>query len=116
MSEVVAPYTVKNNTAPKSLEGFKRRRCTNAYSTGNYSPPTPEEIAALIKLAGWSQAEAARLVGAGFNAKGSSTIRKWKAKTANADHRKIPYSAWRHLLVCAGVVSAEDDIGGLSAP
>lgn len=86
------------------LEDFKTLACTYPYR-GGYVPPRPEEVDQLIKLAGWSQNDAAKLVGVTFHPKkGSSTIRKWRTSADKADSRAIPYSAWRLLLAHAGVV------------
>lgn len=108
--ETVAFYDT-GGSLPSSLDGFKNRPCALPYGNTAYVPPTPQEVDRLIKLAGWSQTSAARLVGVTYNPKkGSSTIRKWRTNVDKDDHREIPYSAWRLMLLYAGVVSVEDGL------
>lgn len=81
------------------------RPCCKVFDDPAYVPPTPEEVDGLIKLAGWSQSDVAKLVGVGFNPKkGSTTVRKWRSPVVSVEHRDIPYSAWRLLLLYAGIV------------
>ena len=109
MSETQASYG--NNTLPQTLEAFKNRHCARLYTDNEYQAPEPEEVNQLIKLAGWSQNDAAKLVGVNWDTKkGSSTIRKWKSDKAKKDYREIPYSAWRLMLIYAGVVTPGDDV------
>lgn len=102
MSEENVKYIIDN--AP-SLESFKGLDCVQLYSDPLYKPPTPAQIDDLIKAAGWSQSDTAKLVGVSYSAgKGSGTIRKWRAPVESKEHRSIPYAAWRLLLINAGVV------------
>lgn len=103
------PIYNANPALPKSLNGFKRRASAKVFTDDGYSPPTPEEVDTLIKLMGWSQNQVAKLTGVNFNPKkGSPTVRRWK--TTGGEHRQIPYSAWRLLLLSAGVVAIESDL------
>lgn len=91
---------------PLSLDAFKRRDCARRFDDEAYRPPTATEVRALIKLAGWSQTDVAKLVGVTYDpAKGSQTVRRWQTDEANQQHRAIPYAAWRLLLMYAGVVN-----------
>lgn len=111
MNDIATRYDT-GNPLPLTLEAFSKRDCAREYDNG-YLPPTPEEVAQLIRLAGWSQNDAAKIVGVKWDPKkGSSTIRKWKSDKAKQDHREIPYSAWRLMLLTAGVVSLPDRIQG----
>jgi len=112
MSQTPAVYAV-DKSLPQSLCAFTQLNCCKAYSTGLYVPPTPEEIAQLIKLARWSQNDVAKLVGVSYNKKGSTTVRKWKTAMENVESRTIPYSTWRLLLACAGVINVDDDVSSL---
>jgi hypothetical protein len=105
------PFYDTGGSLPSSLDGFKNRPCALPFGNPAYAPPTPQEVDRLIKLAGWSQTGVARLVGVTFNLKkGSSTIRKWRANVEKDDARQIPYSAWRLMLLYAGVVSVEEGL------
>jgi len=73
-----------------------------------YRPPTPEEVDALIKLAGWSQRHTALITGVNCNEKGSPTVRRWKTHAESKEHRAIPYGAWRLLLEYAEVATTEE--------
>lgn len=95
------------------LESFKNAGCTMPAFSEFYVPPTPEQVGQLIKAAGWSQRQVARLTGVSYNDKGSTTVRKWKTPKGKPEHREIPYSAWRLMLLAAGVVSISDDQAGL---
>lgn len=107
MNDQIANYDT-GNPLPLTLDAFKKRDCARLYSDDRYQSPTPEEVGQLIKLAGWSQNDAAKKVGVKSDPKkGSSTIRKWKSNKAREDHRSIPYSAWRLMLLEAGVVELE---------
>jgi len=94
---------------PISINAFKNRPCALPFGNDAYQAPTPHEVNRLITLAGWSQSQAARLVGVTYNPKkGSSTIRKWRTPTDKADSREIPYAAWRLMLLYAGVATVDD--------
>lgn len=69
-----------------------RREARLPYSDPDYSPPTPNEVRALLRKAGWTGSQAARRAGVD-----GRTIRKW-----TGGERDIPYSAWRLLLIEAG--------------
>jgi len=109
MSESKASYNT--GTLPKTLNAFKNRNCSRLYTDDLYQAPTPEEVNQLIVLSGWSQNDVAKLVGVRWDTKkGSSTIRKWKSDKAKKDYREIPYSAWRLMLIYAGVVGIDNNI------
>jgi len=112
MSEERASYQVDAGL-PVTLIAFRNRACAQPNASGNYVPPSPDEVERLITLSGWSQTEVARLAGVSFNRKGSTAVRKWKTPIGSSEHRLIPYSAWRHLLACAGVVDSKDDVRAL---
>lgn len=90
---------------PQTIEAFRNRRCSLLFADFNYEPPTPEEVKALIAVAEWSQTQVSEIVGVSHNAKGSTTIRKWRSPIESPEHRKIPYAAWRLMLIHAGVVT-----------
>jgi len=108
MNETATRYK-KPEVMPLSLAGFEQLRCALPFTDEDYQPPTPEMIAQLINLAGWSQNDAAKLAGVSWDTKrGSSTIRKWKSAKGEKEHREIPYSAWRLMLLYAGVINTKD--------
>ena len=66
----------------------------------DYCAPTPEQVDMLIRGMGWSQADAARIVGVACDSnKGSTTLHKWRSPAESPEYRTIPYSAWRLLLL-----------------
>jgi len=116
MSENNGEY-LAGSVSPASLTAFKRRGCIKPYSDPDYSPPSPDEVDALIKLMGWSQSVAAKLVGVSYNPKkGSSTIRKWRTSVDKKDYREIPYSTWRLMLLYAGVVTIDEGLEAIEKP
>jgi len=111
--ETIAFYDT-GGALPISLEAFRNRPCALSFGNPAYVPPTPQEVDRLIKLVGWSQSSVAMLVGVTYNPKkGSSTIRKWRASVEKDDYREIPYSAWRLMLLYAGVVSLDDGLAAI---
>ena len=115
MSNPIPPYEA-GQALPKTLAAFRRRACAKPFDQG-YQPPTPDEITALIQLAGWSQNDTARLVGVSFNPKkGSTSVRRWRAPTASYDYREIAYAPWRLLLLYAGVVTIDDGLAAIAKP
>ncbi len=65
----------------------------------NYEPPTGEEVRALLRYADLTGVEAGLVAGASDRG-----IRYW-----TGGDRVISYSAWRLLLVYAGLVEPETD-------
>ena len=113
MSDKIPVYE-SGNSLPVTLDAFRNRPCGLPYSHENYRPPEPSEVKALVKLMGWSQSNVAKLVGVTYNPKkGSTTVRKWQTDKGSAEYREIPYSAWRHLLVCARVVTVDEELAAL---
>lgn len=97
----------KDQTIVNQLDAFHNRACVLPFDDPGYEPPTPGEVDALIKLAGWSQNQAAKIVGVTYNPKkGSTTIRKWRTRVESSEHRTIPYSAWRLMLITARLADA----------
>ncbi len=78
-------------------------KCTDA----QYAPPTPTDLKELRELYKLTQIDVAKITGVSWNAKGSSTVAKWETDQGKADHRQIPYSAWRLLLVTLWVVQVK---------
>ncbi|WP_149983326.1 helix-turn-helix domain-containing protein [Pseudoalteromonas rhizosphaerae] len=102
MSELNKTYNA--GTSPTTLDGFKNRAFAKSNESGEYEPPTPQDIKALRQLMGWSQTDVARIVGVSWNHKGSTAVRKWETAPDKKEHNKISYSAWRGLLCRAGIV------------
>lgn len=115
MNDTKTHYQATGAPPPLTLEALRNRPCALPFTDENYTPPTPQEIDQLIKLAGWSQNDAAKLIGVSWDTKrGSSTIRKWKTEDANNTSRGIPYSAWRLMLIYAGVVAPEEALAAIN--
>ena len=106
VSEENAVYG-SNYKLPQTLISFKRLPCALPFADHNYEPPSAAQIDQLIKLAGWSQNETAKLTGVTWNPlKGSTTVRKWRTE-AGSEKRQISYSSWRLLLLNAKVVNID---------
>lgn len=96
---------------------FRRHSCCLPSAHYDYVPPTSDEIKAVLKFAGWSYADAAKLLGVSYNSKGgSTTVQKWCTDESSSEHRKIPSAAWRLLLIYAAIVNvkAEEEFDILS--
>jgi hypothetical protein len=72
------------------------------FADPRYRPPTPEDVRAVLRVLGWTGREAAKRLGLGK--KGDRTVRRW-----TGGERKIPYAAWRFMLLAAHLVNIEDD-------
>ena len=107
MSETRAVYKVER----KDLNGV-RNTTLLPYNQG-FEQPTPEEIRSMIAFAG-SVTDKDKITGSEFgNLVGVDprTIRKWVAPIEAKNHTKIPYAAWRLLLIYCGLVEiASGDI------
>lgn len=102
MSEPRAKYKVGDGP---DLDDFKDLPCALQCTDPLYKPPTPEQIADLQKAAGWSQVDVAKITGVSYDPdKGSATVVRWRQPLGHKNHRDIPYSAWRLMLIYAGVV------------
>lgn len=106
MSEQNQVYLTDCNNIPGTLSGFANLPSAKRFDSGEFEPPTPEQIKALRQMLGMSQNDLAKLVGVTWNAKkGSTAVRKWETPIDKKEHRAIKYAEWRGLLVHAGVVS-----------
>ena len=97
MSSNETQYSVSG--IPVTKEAFLNRACTRYAFDPLYTPPTTDEINALLDFAGWSQGEIAKLVDVSFSYKGSTAVRNWRK-----GDRNMTYSTWRLLLIYAGIV------------
>lgn len=70
-----------------------RDTCFSRWAEG-YTPPTPAEIRELLRSQGLSGSVAATLIGVTPRA-----IRYWLADPDQPGHRRIPYAAWRLLIL-----------------
>lgn len=97
-----------NNSEPNTLEAFRNRPCVRVKDDPEFIPPTPQEIKILRNLMGLSQRGMARFLGVkSTKDKGSPTIRKWETKEGSSEHRPMNYSAWRLMLIGAGVINSD---------
>lgn len=86
--ETVGTYQSDKNKLPEVSA------CLYPYSSDQYEPPTSNQVRILLKQLNLTGAEAADIVGVH-----SRTVRKWTADESTANHRAIPYAAWRLLLI-----------------
>ena len=78
--------------ASYETDGGCRRNCRLPFADPSYEPPEPDDIRAILREAGLTGSQVGRLVGVD-----GRTVRKW-----TGGERRIPYSAWRLLLVECG--------------
>lgn len=106
MSETTPVYRV--DKPGDELHDLKNANCMLQFDHPDYIAPKPDDIKLLRSSMGWSQNDIARMVGVNYSAsKGSTTVRKWCSPVDSKEHRVIPYSAWRLLLIYAELVSAK---------
>jgi|GEM_PF-1975068 len=111
MSENHASYSVAGNDTV-SLDEIRSWSSIRLFHDPAYTAPEPAQVKALLQYAGFTQVEAAKLIGVNFDEKkgGSNVIRRYIAERSNKNHRQIPYASWRLLLLYAGIVSIESGI------
>ena len=103
--------TKKELKIEKKILKFQKQPHAQAFHSGKFLKPTPQEIRELRKFFKLTQVDMAIIVGAAWDAKrGSATVGSWEAKVGTAEHRSIPYSAWRLLLIHVGVVNFEEGL------
>ena len=83
---------------------FQQKPFCRLATDERYEPPTEVDLRCLRKLFDLTQVDVAKITGTNWNKKGSSTVAKWEVTRNKHDHRQIPYSAWRLLLITLEVV------------
>ena len=86
------------------LETFKKQPFCLLATDELFEPPTGQDLKFIRKLFKLTQIDTAKIVGVAYTKKGSTTVSKWEIERNKFDHRQIPYSAWRLLLVTLKVV------------
>lgn len=110
MSNELPKYKLSNT--PDTLNEFSKKACCLLFIDPNYSKPAPMDIKSLQSLMSWSQNDIAKMTGVNYREdKGSTTVRKWCSPEHSNEHRAIPYSAWRLLLIYAGIAHADEQKG-----
>lgn len=110
MSETIAQYGV---SIPKTAEAFKNRPCSLPACHPDFKLPTPEEVAALRELLGFSRLELSKFANVALSQKGSGAVRKWESPSSSSENRPINYGVWRMMLYAAGVACIDDDLNAL---
>lgn len=77
-----------------------RQSCLVPFSAPEYTPPTWQEVRALLQKHRLTGSSAASITGVNPRA-----VRKWQAPPDASSHTEIPYSAWRLLLIHTGEVA-----------
>ena len=88
MTDIKGTYQIDGQ--PKQID----HHCLLRYDEPNYKPPDHEQVTRLKNLSGKTGGELAKL--AGVDAR---TFRKWIAPAEVKNSSRIPYAAWRLLLV-----------------
>ncbi len=83
-------YQAPNTLPPKTLLPF---------ADPNYQAPTWQDVRTLVKMIGLTGEQVASLLGVA-----ARTVRKWQSPPDSSNHTAIPYSAWRLMLIEAGVI------------
>lgn len=82
-----------------------RESCLAPFSAPEYTPPTWQEVRALLQKHQITGSAAAAITGVNPRA-----VRKWQAPPEASSHTEIPYSAWRLLILSTGEVTASISI------
>lgn len=103
------PHYGNKERVPNTLAAFASLPCARRYIDG-YEAPSPEQVKALLNLSGMNRREWAELLGITYSEKhGCTTLRKWTMKEGSKDHRQVPYSTWRLMLIYSGIVDPKED-------
>lgn len=70
------------------------------FAEENFRIPEPEDIRAVIAMLDLTADQVAALVGV----RDGRAVRRWLAADSSSTHAKITYSAWRLLILEAGLV------------
>lgn len=97
MSEIKAVYQL---SIPGSLDSFRGRACVLPAHDPNWIAPTTDDVAGVIKLAGWTPETISKILG-------SEDVTMAKTK---GDKQEVSYPAWRLLLLHSGVISCQDEL------
>jgi DNA-binding transcriptional regulator YiaG len=98
-----------------TIEAFKNRPVSLPKENPSFEQPTPTDVKNLRKLLNLSQRGLAKLVGVSYSdEKGSPTVRKWETAFGKREHRPMNYTAWRLMLIAAGVVSDDDVVAEIA--
>lgn len=90
MSESRAIYVVSADSAGPSEASLL------PFDDPGYSPPTWEDVRAVVRSFNLTGSQVADLVGVS-----SRGVRKWMSPPDTANHAPMPYAAWRLLLIAA---------------
>ena len=91
------------------LKNFKKQPYAQTFASGKFLKPTPAEIREIRKFFKLTQVDVAKILGASWDLKrGSATVGSWESPVGTNDHRSMPYSAWRLLLIHVGLVEREE--------
>lgn len=88
-------------TNESQISEFSKLPCCLQFTDDEYRRPSIIEIKQLIRIMGLTGSQVAALVGVNS----SRTVRKW-----TGGEREIPYSAWRLLLIYAGIAIPTEDM------
>lgn len=98
MTETRARYEVDRRP------GVLPRGTLKRYTDPEYTPPTPADVRTLKAISGLTGRELSELAGMDDH----RTWRRWSQDEDQAGHRRIPYSAWRLLVLELGLVSHQE--------
>ncbi len=88
-----ASYTIDADTVAI------RQSALEPFNSPTYTPPTWQEIRALLHKHHLTGSQVGALTGVNPRA-----VRKWQAPPEASSHTEMPYSAWRLLLILTGEV------------
>lgn len=101
------------DSVPLTVDAFKNRPCSLPACHPNFVQPTPEEVAALRVLLGFSREKLSLFGNVKLSSKGSGAVRKWETPLGSTENRPVNYGVWRMMLYAAGVASIDDDLRAL---
>lgn len=97
MSEIKAVYQL---SIPGSLDGFRGRACVLPAHDPNWIAPTADDVAGVVKLAGWTPETISKILG-------NEDVTTAKTE---GDKPGVSYPAWRLLLLHSGVITCQDEL------
>jgi DNA-binding transcriptional regulator YiaG len=105
MTQIKAKYD--NGHLPVNIKEFSTKPCCMSIENIGFERPTTGEVRELRLILDLSQVELAKMAGASYTLKGSTTVQKWENEVNNDGKSRINLAAWQLMLIKAGFIKLD---------